>query len=71
MREQRRELRQLLESDTLRIHAEEVLADAYAEASRQAADEAELSLDVFPAVGAWSLDDLLAERDEETGAPQG
>jgi hypothetical protein len=48
IREQRRELRQLVESGTLRNHAKAVLADAYAEARRQAADETELSLDVFP-----------------------
>jgi uncharacterized protein DUF29 len=60
IREQRRELRQLLESGTLRNHALAVLADAYAEARRQAADETELSLDVFPAEDARGLDDLLA-----------
>lgn len=64
MREQRRELRQLLESGTLRNHAEAVLADAYAEARRQAADETELSVDVFPAENARGLDELLAEPDE-------
>jgi hypothetical protein len=61
IREQRRELRQLLESGTLRNHAEAVLADAYAEARRQAADETELSLDVFPVEEPRSLDELLAE----------
>lgn len=61
IREQRRELRQLLESGTLRNHAEAVLADAYAEARRQAADETELSLDVFPADDTRGLDELLAE----------
>src|SRR4051812_36215425 len=49
IREQKRELRQLLESGTLRNHAEAVLADAYAEARRQAADEAEVAVEVFPA----------------------
>src|SRR5947209_16808972 len=48
IREQRRELRQLLESGTLRNHAEAVFVDAYAEARKQAADESELRLDVFP-----------------------
>ncbi len=48
MRAQRRELRQLLESGTLRNHAEAVLADAYSEARRQAADETELNTDVIP-----------------------
>src|SRR5207245_1685137 len=68
IRAQRRELRQLLESGTLRNHAETMLADAYAEARRQAADETELSLDVFPAEDARGLDDLLAEPEAEPGA---
>jgi hypothetical protein len=61
MRAQRRELRQLLESGTLRVHAETVLADAYAEARRQAADETELPLDVFPVENPCGLEELLAE----------
>jgi hypothetical protein len=68
IREQRRELRQLLESGTLRNHAEAVLAEAYAEARRQAADETELSLDVFPVENARSVDELLAEPDAGHGA---
>jgi len=68
IREQRRELRQLLESGTLRNHAEAVLKDAYAEARRQAADETELSLDVFPAEDARSLEELLAEPVAQPGA---
>src|ERR1700724_1984813 len=48
IREQRRELRQLVESGTLRNHAEVVLAGAYAEARQQAADETELDLSLFP-----------------------
>jgi hypothetical protein len=68
IREQRRELRQLLESGTLRNHAETVLADTYAEARRQAADETGLSLDVFPAEDARSLEELLAEPHIEPGA---
>src|SRR5437879_2415735 len=63
IREQRRELRQLLESGTLRNHAEAVLADAYAEAKRQAADETELSLDLLPVEDARDLDELLAQPD--------
>jgi hypothetical protein len=69
IREQRRELRQLLESGTLRNHAQAVLADAYAEARRQAADETELSLDVFPAEDARGLDELLAEPDAAKDRP--
>src|SRR5690349_17903202 len=65
IREQRRELRQLLESGTLRNHAEEVLSDAYAEARRQAADETELRADVFPVENAWGLEELLAEPGAE------
>src|SRR5947208_16943234 len=65
IREQRRELRQLLESGTLRNHAEAVLAAAYAEARRQAADETELSGDVFPAEDGRGLDELLAEPGAE------
>lgn len=65
IREQRRELRQLLESGTLRNHAQAVLAEAYAEARRQAADETELSLDVFPSEDIRSLDELLAEPNAE------
>src|SRR5579872_609816 len=58
IREQRRELRQLLESGTLRNHAQTVLAEAYAEARRQAADESELRLDIFPAADVRTLDEL-------------
>jgi uncharacterized protein DUF29 len=65
IREQRRELRQLTESGTLRNHAAAVLADAYAEARRQAADETELSLEIFPVQNPWGLDDLLAEPDAQ------
>lgn len=62
-REQRRELRQLLESGTLQNHAEAVLADAYAEARRQAADETESDLGVFPVENPWGLDVALGEPD--------
>jgi uncharacterized protein DUF29 len=61
IRAQRRELRQLLESGTLRNHALAVLADTYAEARRQAADETELPLDRFAEKCAWDLDELLSE----------
>jgi hypothetical protein len=63
IREQRRELRQLLESGTLRTHATLVFADAYAEARRQAADEAEVGVEVFPTECAWDLDELLGDAD--------
>jgi hypothetical protein len=67
IREQRRELRQLVESGTLRNHAIAVLADAYAEARRQAADETDLSLDVFPVQAPENFDELLAEPQLEAG----
>ena len=63
IREQRRELRQLLESGTLRNHAVAVLADAYAEARRQAADETELDPGVFPVGNPWGLDEALGDPD--------
>jgi hypothetical protein len=62
MRAQRRELRHLLESGTLRNHAEKVLVEAYAEARKQAADETELELVTFPLECAWGLDELLSEH---------
>lgn len=62
IREQRRELRQLLESGTLRNHAEAVFAEAYAEARQQASDETELGTETFPMECAWGLEELLNER---------
>lgn len=63
IREQRRELRQLLESGTLRNHAAAVLADAYNESRQQAADETELVLGVFPIESAWGLEEAMGEAD--------
>ena len=63
IREQRRELRQLIESGTLRNHAATVLPDTYAEARRQAADETELDLGVFPVENPWRLDEVLPEEE--------
>src|SRR5271170_5375127 len=45
--EQQRELRQLLESGTLRSHAAAVFADAYADARKQAAAETGLPRAIF------------------------
>lgn len=59
IREQRRELRQLCESSTLKNHAENVLADAYVEARKQAADETELALATFSPECSWGLEELL------------
>lgn len=63
--EQRRELRQLLESDTLRNHAAAVFLDAYSEARKQAAAETGLARAAFPEEGPWDLDGALADREEE------
>ncbi len=63
VREQRRKLRQLLESGTLRNHAAAVLMDAFAEARLQAADESEMDVTVFPTVNPWSLDEILDQLD--------
>ena len=65
IREQRRELRQLLESRTLRNHAIAVLADAYADARKQAADETELPRTTFPEECRWDLDGALADWDDD------
>jgi hypothetical protein len=63
IREQRRELRQLLESGSLRNHATAVLPEAYAEARAQAADETELDPEVFPAESPWGLDEAITGMD--------
>ena len=63
--EQRRELRLLLESGTLRNHAKAVLADVFTAARRQAAAETELPLGVFPVEDSRSLDELLTEPEPE------
>jgi hypothetical protein len=57
---QRRELRQLLESGTLRRYADTVLEQAYKEAIEQAAAETGLAEDVFPSESSLSLDEILA-----------
>ena len=59
--EQRRELRKLLESGTLHNHAVAVLAEAYADARKQAAAETGLPRGTFPAECGWALESLLAE----------
>jgi hypothetical protein len=48
----------LLESRTLRNHAESILAKVYSDAREQAAAETELKIDRFPAVCRWNLDSL-------------
>ena len=63
IREQKRELRMLLESRTLHRHAERILIESYAAARLQAADETEMAIEVFPSENAWDLARLLADLD--------
>jgi hypothetical protein len=67
--QQQRELRQLLESGTLRNHALAVLADAYADARKQAAAETGSARTVFPPACEWDLDNALADWDENPEQP--
>lgn len=61
IREQRRELRQLFESGTLRLHGETTYPDAYAAAREQAADEMDLEVDALPVDAPWSFTEALGE----------
>ena len=70
IREQRRELRQMLESGTLRNHAASVLAEAFAEARAQAADETESEIGTFPAENPWGLDDVVGGPDGDSARIQ-
>lgn len=63
--EQQRELRQLLDSGTLRNHAATVFAEAYADARKQAAAEIGLTRGAFPEKCPWDLEGALADRGEE------
>ena len=63
--EQQRELRQLLESGTLRNHADAVLAEAYTDARKQAAAETGLARGTFPAECVWDVASALADQDGE------
>ncbi len=63
--EQQRELRQLLDGGTLHNNAVAVLADAFAEARKQAAAETGLSRAAFPEECPWDLDGVLADRGED------
>jgi hypothetical protein len=60
--EQQRELRQLLESGTLRNHSAAALAEAYADARKQAAAESGLARGAFPEDCLWDVDGALADR---------
>lgn len=59
---QRYELGILLESKTLRRHAEEILPRAYAQAVKEAASETGLAKQVFPGECPYTLDALLADE---------
>lgn len=58
---QRRKLRKLLESGSLRRFASEVIGEAYEAAREQAAAETGLAEDFFPNACTLSLDDVLAQ----------
>lgn len=62
IRTQRRDLAMLLESGTLRNHAESVLAKAYDEACKDAALETGLSVETFPAQCPWTVSELLEQE---------
>src|SRR5205807_3803331 len=70
--EQRRDLRKLIESGTLHNHALSVLAEAYADARRQAAAETELPRGTFSVDCRWDLAGLLADEEDAKAdeAPQ-
>jgi hypothetical protein len=59
---QRQELRDLLESGTLRNYAEEVLARAYGRAVQQAATEMGVEESAFPPACPWSLAEVVPEE---------
>jgi hypothetical protein len=59
IQEQREELQELLESSTLRLHAEHSLPLAYSRAVRRAAVETELPEATFPSECPWSLEGVL------------
>jgi hypothetical protein len=56
---QARELRKLLESGTLRNHANQILAEAYQDARQQAAVETGLPLETFPVEWDRSVDEMI------------
>jgi hypothetical protein len=60
--EQQRELREILESGTLRNHAETVLAKAYADARQQAAAKMDQDETALPPECPWTLDGAIGEN---------
>jgi len=61
IREQRLQLQLLLESATLKKHAESVLASAYGKARKHAADESGVKLSRIPKECGWDIDELLSD----------
>ena len=61
--EQRRELRQMLDSGTLCNHASAVIAQAYADARKIVAAETSLPRETFPNECGWELESLLADEE--------
>ncbi len=62
IRTQRYDLIDLLDSGTLRRHADEALAKAYERAVAVAVDETGLPAKTFPAECPWTVEQILAER---------
>ena len=62
IRTERRDLSDLLESGTLRRHAEDVLAEAYRDAVEQAVIETGLPETAFPAQCSMSLEEILTRE---------
>lgn len=61
---QQRELRQLLESKTLRLHAAAIMAEAYDHARKEAAAETGLSRTTFPEECPWNLETALTDIEQ-------
>jgi hypothetical protein len=57
--DQQLELSQMLESSTLKRHAQEVFEKAYAKALKKASLETGLPIESLPPQAPWSLDELL------------
>lgn len=62
--EQKRQLRELVDSGTLYNHANDVLAKAYDDARKQAAAETSMPRESFSDECGWDLESLLADEQE-------
>jgi hypothetical protein len=63
--EQQREMREIVDSGTLRNHAVAVFARAYENARKEAAAETGLARAAFPEECPWDLEAALADRGED------